>query len=127
VAAEVGALLGADLVDMIRYVGDDASEPVAAWSVDGDHPQFSGIWPLEEYVHTRSPQHPLARDTEVRLASFGELVATAISNPQPARPAILPAVAEEVVRILGVDDARIIKYDADDTVTVVANFGRLAR
>jgi GAF domain-containing protein len=174
-------------------------------SADGDHPQFTGVWPLGEgslaarirttrqparednwasvpgrigeivrtvlgvrstvaspivvdgavwgglYVHTRSPQHPLPRDTEVRLESFGELVATAISNARAraaarrladqqaalrrvatlvAREApadeILTAVAEEVVRILGVDDARIIRYDAGDMVTIAANFGRLA-
>jgi signal transduction histidine kinase len=203
VAAEVGTLLGVDVTGMVRYVGDDAMEAVAAWAAEGEHPDVGGIWPVEDGTLTartrvtrepareddwslvpgrvaevirsalgvrssvsspivvsdavwgaltvHSKHDPLPRSTEARLASFTDLVATAISNTEAraaarrladqqvalrrvatlvAREAtadeILTAVAEEVVRILGVDDARIIRYHADDTVTIVANFGRLA-
>jgi signal transduction histidine kinase/ketosteroid isomerase-like protein len=203
VTAEVGALLRVDLSGMVRYIGDDAMEPVATWAAEGEHPDVSGIWPLEDETLTtrvrasRQPEREddwslvcghvaevirtvlgvrssvaspivvndaawgaltvhakhgaLPRSTQARLASFTDLVATAISNTEAraaarrlsdqqialrrvatlvAREAtaeeILTAAAEEVVRILGVDDARIIRYDADGAVTIVANFGRLA-
>ena len=202
VAAEVGALLGVDATGMVRYVGDDAMEPVATWAAEGEHPHVGGIWPVEDGTLTartrvtrqpareddwslvpgrvaevirsvlgvrssvsspivvndavwgalavHSKRDPLPRSTEARLASFTDLVATAISNTEARAAArrladqqvalrrvatlvageatadeILTAVAEEVVRILGVDDARIIRYN-DETVTIVANFGRLA-
>jgi signal transduction histidine kinase/ketosteroid isomerase-like protein len=205
VTAEVGTLLGVDLAGMIRYVGDDALEPVATWAAEGEHPDVGGIWPVEEgtlaarirasrrpareedyshvagrigeamrgvlgvrssvsspivvndavwgglFVHSKRPNDVLPRNTEARLESFAELVATAISNAEARAAArrladqqaalrrvatlvarespadeVLTAVAEEVVRILGVDDARIVRYDADDTVTIVAHFGRVA-
>jgi GAF domain-containing protein/ketosteroid isomerase-like protein len=205
VTAEVGALLGVDLTGMIRYVGDDAMEPVATWAAEGERPEAGGVWPLDDhtmgarihgtqrsvreenwaqvpgrageamrsvlgvrssvgspivvndavwgalFVHSKRPHDVLPRDTEARLESFAELVATAISNAEAHASArrladqqaalrrvatlvarespadeVLTAVAEEVMRILHVDDARIIKYDAEDTVTIVANFGRLA-
>ena len=91
---------------------------------------------------------PLAADTEARLADFTELVATAISNTearaeverladeqaalrrvatlvarQPSPDEVFAAVAEEVGRLVRVDDTRILRYEADGTGTVVADWG----
>jgi PAS domain S-box-containing protein len=93
-------------------------------------------------------EQPLAADTEARLASFTELLATAISNAESraglarlaeeqsalrrvatlvtrgTRPeAVFAAVANEVGRLLSVDVANVIRYESDDTVTLVASAG----
>ncbi len=47
VAAEVGRLLRAQIVHMIRYAGDDAATVAAAWSDGGEHLPVGGRWPLE--------------------------------------------------------------------------------
>jgi PAS domain S-box-containing protein len=90
---------------------------------------------------------PLPEHIEDRLAEFTELVATAISNAtsreQLARVAdeqaalrrvatlvarespaaqVFAAVAEEVGRLLRVEDTSIIRYEDDGTVTAVANW-----
>ena len=90
---------------------------------------------------------PLPDHVEDRLAEFTELVATAISNTtsreQLARLAdeqaalrrvatlvarespaahVFAAVAEEVGRLLRVEDTTMIRYEADGTVTAVANW-----
>jgi signal transduction histidine kinase len=90
---------------------------------------------------------PLPRDTEARLASFTELVATAISNAESraglARLAeeqaalrrvatlvargtppaeLFAAVTEEVGRLLGAHMAGMARYDNGDTVTVLATW-----
>jgi signal transduction histidine kinase len=94
-------------------------------------------------------EEPLPADTEARLDSFTELVATAIANAESraelARLAeeqaalrrvatlvargvqpeeVFAAVTEEVVRVLPVDLARMGRYDSDGTVTFVAASGR---
>ena len=91
---------------------------------------------------------PLPADTEARLASFTELVATAIANAESraglarlaeeqaalrrvatlvaggARPeAVFAAVANEVARLLSAEVANVIRYGSDDTVTLVASAG----
>ena len=91
----------------------------------------------------------LPADTEARLASFTELVATAISNTESrtalARLAqeqaalrrvatlvaqgvppeeVFAAVAEEAGQLLSVDLAGIARYDPDATLTYVASWGR---
>ncbi|HWE12690.1 MAG TPA: GAF domain-containing protein [Solirubrobacteraceae bacterium] len=91
---------------------------------------------------------PLAADTEDRLASFTELVATAIANTESraglarlaeeqaalrrvatlvARgsppEAVAAAVAEEVVRLLPVDYAHMGRYEADGVLTILASCG----
>jgi signal transduction histidine kinase/ketosteroid isomerase-like protein len=101
-------------------------------------------------VHLK-PNQVFSRDTESRLASFTELVATAISNAQArtdvrrlaeeqaalrrvatlvARESspdeIFAAVAEEVGRLLDVGDARMVRFEGDETATVVASWGELA-
>src|SRR5690349_24154753 len=97
-------------------------------------------WTLDE--------HPLPLDTEARLASFTELVATAIANAQTARElrgladtqaalrrlAILVARGEppeevfaaatgEALRYFGGGTARMIRYEPDGTATLLANEG----
>jgi GAF domain-containing protein len=97
----------------------------------------------------------LLDDIEARLASFTDLVATAIANAESraglARLAeeqaalrrvatlvaravppeeVFAAVTQEVGRLLGTDLAGMARYDRDDTVTVVATWaaeGELAR
>jgi GAF domain-containing protein len=90
---------------------------------------------------------PLPTDTDMRLASFTDLVATAIANAESradlARLAeeqaalrrvatlvargvppeeVFAAVTQEVGRLLGTDLAGMGRYDTDDTVTVVATW-----
>ena len=91
----------------------------------------------------------LPEDTEARLADFTDLVATAIANSesraalgeladeqaalrrvatlvaQGARPAeVFDAVAEEVGRLLGVASTGLLRFEPDQTVTLVAGWGR---
>ena len=90
----------------------------------------------------------LPADTEVRLGEFAELIATAISNLEARRQVgrladeqaalrrvatlvaqeatatdVFAAVAEEVAGLLEVDEGRLIRYEEDDTGTVVADWG----
>jgi signal transduction histidine kinase len=96
------------------------------------------------------PAPPLPGDTERRLASFTELVATAIANAEThagltrlaeeqaalrrvatlvARGAapdeVFAAVTEEVGRLLSVDYAHLGRYEPDHTVTFLAASGRI--
>jgi signal transduction histidine kinase len=98
-------------------------------------------------VHSKKSE-PLPADTESRLENFTELVATAMSNAQSRAEVqrladeqaalrraatlvaqgvppseLLGAVAEEVGRLLGPDLARMLRYEDDGTVTVVADWG----
>jgi signal transduction histidine kinase len=95
-----------------------------------------------------SAEQPLQSGTEARLASFTELVATAIANVEsrarlarlgeeqaalrrvatlvaegvpPAK--VFSALCEEVNRLLLAQTAAIVRLEADETVTVVANAG----
>jgi signal transduction histidine kinase len=47
VTAEAGALLGADLGGLARYLDDGRVTAVATWSATGEHPDTSGRWPVE--------------------------------------------------------------------------------
>jgi signal transduction histidine kinase len=94
---------------------------------------------------------PLPADTEARLASFTELVATAIANAESrvaltrlaeeqaalrrvatlvARGVppeeVFAAVTEEVVRLLPVDFAHMGRYEPDAVVTILAASGSTA-
>jgi PAS domain S-box-containing protein len=100
------------------------------------------------FVHSKGP--PLHRGTEFRLTHFTELLATAISNAQARaevgrlaeeqaalrrvatlvaeeRPAleVFAAVAEEMGRVLHLEDTRLVRYEGDGTATVVASWGQL--
>ena len=91
---------------------------------------------------------PLPEQIEDRLAEFTELVGTTISNAQArtdvqrladeqaalrrvatlvARESppteVFAAVTEEVGRLLQVEDTKLIRYEPDETVTVVASWG----
>src|ERR1700733_5271649 len=102
------------------------------------------LWGLM-VVGSRSADKPLPAGAEARLASFTELVATAIANAESraalagladeqaalrrvatlvARGAtadeLFAAVAEEVGPLLGAHLAGMGRYDSDDTVTVLA-------
>ena len=93
-------------------------------------------------------QERLPADTEARLASFTELVATAIANTESraslarlaeeqaalrrvatlvARGAapeeVFAAVAEEIGRLLLVDVVTMCRYEPDGTLTYLANWG----
>ena len=203
VTKEVGALLGADLAGMIRFLTGRALTAVATWSAEGEHPEVRGAWPLEGdrlattilatsrsareddwagaagpiavfvreelgvrssvgspivvegevwgalFVHSKQTRH-LPAGIESRLAEFTELVATAISNTQAraevrrladeqtalrrvatlvaheASPSeVFAAVAEELGRLLEGDAARLVRFDEDETATVVARWGQL--
>ena len=47
-------------------------------------------------------------------------MATLVARESPRRRCFA-AVAEEVGRLLGVEDARMVRYEADETATVVAS------
>ena len=91
---------------------------------------------------------PLPPDTEARLASFTELVATAIANTESraalarlaeeqaalrrvatlmahgaAPEEVFTAVAGEVGQLLPVDQAALCRYEPDDALTFVSQWG----
>jgi GAF domain-containing protein len=126
--------------DVIREVGIRASVGVPI-SVDGR------LWGLV-LVATRC--EPLPADTEMRLAGFTELVATAIANAQArrelrgfadeqaalrrvatlvaraARPEeVFAAVTEEVGRVLEADFSVLSRYDPDGAATVLGVWTRI--
>jgi PAS domain S-box-containing protein len=135
---DVGDLPGA-IADAVRDAGvrSGAGAPIV---VDGV------VWGLM----TTGPHadEPLPDHIEHRLAEFTELVATAISTTagreQVARLAeeqsalrrvatlvaresplaeIFAAVGEELTRLLGLERLRLIRYEDDETLTVVADWG----
>jgi signal transduction histidine kinase/ketosteroid isomerase-like protein len=104
------------------------------------------VWGVAVAASTR--EEPFPEDTETRLAQFTELLATAISNTEARADAnrlaeeqaalrrvatlvahesspaeVSAAVAKEVAGLLGVDNMRMVRYEADATVTVVAEWG----
>jgi GAF domain-containing protein len=101
------------------------------------------LWGLIPVASHR--EQPLPPDTEARLASFTELVATAIANAESrealtrlaeeqaalrrvatlvargaAADELFAAVTGEVGRLIGAHLAGMGRYDSDDTVTVLA-------
>ena len=106
------------------------------------------VWGASVAASTR--EEPFPEDTETRLAQFTELLATAISNAEARADAsrlaeeqaalrrvatlvahesspseVSAAVAKEVAGLLGVENMRMVRYEADATVTVVAQWGEL--
>jgi GAF domain-containing protein len=96
----------------------------------------------------RYTTEPFAPETETRIARFAELVATAVANADTRAEMerladeqaalrrvatlvahesppgqVLAAVAEEVGRLLGVEDTTIFRYEGDWTAIVVADRG----
>jgi signal transduction histidine kinase len=97
VAREVGLLLGVGEAHLARYGPDGTATVTAAWSSTGENVAVGSRVELEGLrssagapivverrvwgvLATTSTSDPLPADTEARLASFAELVATAISN-----------------------------------------------
>jgi signal transduction histidine kinase len=93
VAEEVGTLLDADHARLLRYEADGTTAVAAGWSKQGDR----GNAQNHDRYEVRSPiliegvswgevvaasAEPLGPDSEARIASFTELVATAIANAQ---------------------------------------------
>jgi signal transduction histidine kinase len=108
----------------------------------------SQLWGCIVVAFSGQQPRPLPTDTETRLASFTELVATAIANTQSRaslarlaqeqaalrRVATLvaagappeeafAAVAEEAGRLFLVDVANMCRYEPDGTATIVASVG----
>jgi PAS domain S-box-containing protein len=130
------------IADAVRETGirSGAGAPIV---VDGD------IWGA--MTAGRADREPLPDHIEDRLAGFTELVGAAISSSasreQLARLAdeqaalrrvatlvaresspaeVFAAVAEELGRLLDVAATRLVRYEQDDTATIVASWGRLA-
>ena len=103
------------------------------------------LWGLIAVVSTS--EEPPPPGTEERLAGFTELVATAIANAQArvelrtiadeqaalgrvatlvaqgeAPAGVFAAVAEEVGRLLKTDDALVVRFEPDESVTIVASW-----
>jgi len=103
------------------------------------------LWGLVAVVSTG--EEPPPPGTEERLAGFTELVATAIANAQAREelrmiadeqaalgrvatlvaqgegPAdVFAAVAEEVGHLLNTDDALVVRFEPDESVTIVASW-----
>ncbi len=99
-------------------------------------------------VGSTMPERPLPADTEPRLASFTQLVATAVANAESraglarlaneqaalrrvatlvaggaAPEEVFAAVVREIGALLPVDVASMCRYEADDTLTFVATLG----
>jgi signal transduction histidine kinase/ketosteroid isomerase-like protein len=99
------------------------------------------------FVHS-TQSRTLPDDTEVRLGQFTQLVATVMANVQAhadlrllaeeqaalrrvaelvahesSAERVFAAVAEEVGTLLGVNSSAVLRFDADDTLTVLAAWG----
>jgi len=129
---------------------DDASGPIGVAMRERDFTSSVGapivvqgrLWGV---MIVSSTEQLLPADTELRLASFTEMVATAISNSDARMEAsrlaeeqaalrrvatlvargvpqaeLFGAVTQEVGRLLGADLAGMIRYEPDTTVTPVA-------
>jgi PAS domain S-box-containing protein len=129
----------ADIVQEAR-IRSAAGAPIV---VDGD------VWGVMAAGGTQGERLP--DRIEDRLAGFTELVATTISNSasreelarladeqaalrrvatlvaREAPPAeVFAAVAEELGRLLDVAATRLVRYEQDETATIVSSWGRLA-
>jgi PAS domain S-box-containing protein len=129
----------ADIVQEAR-IRSAAGAPIV---VDGD------VWGVMAAGGTEGERLP--DRIEDRLAGFTELVATTISNSasreelarladeqaalrrvatlvaREAPPAeVFAAVAEELGRLLDVAATRLVRYEQDETATIVSSWGRLA-
>ena len=132
--------IGGTIPDAIRETGI-RSGTGAAIVVDGELWGVMGAGVAEG--------EPLRDHIEDRLAEFTELVATAISNSasrdelasladeqaalrrvatlvaRESPPAeVFAAVAEELGRLLDVAATRLVRYEQDETATIVASWGR---
>jgi GAF domain-containing protein len=135
-----------------RYA-DSSSGPLGAAAQEGGIRSAAGtpiimqgrLWGV---IFAGSTLAQLPADTEARLASFTELVATAIANADSraalarlaeeqaalrrvatlvargtAPEEVFAAVAEEVGQLLPVDSATMCRYESEGTLTFVAHWG----
>jgi signal transduction histidine kinase len=134
--------------DASGQTGAYARERGVRWSVGTPVIVEGRLWGIM-IVGMESGEQPLPPDAEARLASFTELVATAIANAESraalARLAeeqaalrrvatlvaratspqeVFAAVAEEVGRLLAVDFAILVRYDPQDALEVVGTWTR---
>jgi signal transduction histidine kinase len=132
--------------DASGQTGAYARERGVRWSVGTPVIVEGRLWGIM-LVGMESGEQPLPPDAEARLASFTELVATAVANTDSraalARLAqeqaalrrvatlvaratppeeVFAAVAEEVGRLLGVDSAILVRYDPQDVLEVVGTW-----
>jgi signal transduction histidine kinase len=138
-----------DSSDVSGVIGQVASRGWGLRSSVGVPVSAEGrLWGCMVVAFSGQEQRPLSADTEARLASFTELVATAIANTQARmelrgfaeeqaalrRVATLvaagappgeafAAVAEEAGRLFLVDVANMYRYEPDGTATLVASVG----
>jgi GAF domain-containing protein len=131
-----------------RYTGDSggAAREIGIRSAVGVPITVEGgLWGLIAVVSTS--EEPPPPGTEERLAGFTELVATAIANAQAREelrtiadeqaalgrvatlvaqgeaPAdVFAAVSEEVGHLLSTDDALVVRFELDESVTIVASW-----
>jgi GAF domain-containing protein len=133
------SLLAGSVAGRARELG--MSSAVGCPIVVGSHTW--GVMTVARYV-----AEPFARDTETRVARFGDLVATAIANAEAhaeverlaaeqaalrrvatlvaegAEPAaVFDAVAAEMEGLLGADQVSLARYEPGDEVTAVAYRG----
>ena len=103
------------------------------------------------FLHAQRTGQPPSRDLESRLTAFTKLVATAVANAESharlarladeqaalrrvatlvargVRPEeVFAVVAEEVGQLLPVDSAALCRYESDDTLTFVSQWGSAA-
>ena len=135
-------------VDVTGSIGDTGAHGWGFRSSVGVPISVEGRpWGLILVAYTRD--QPLPADTEARLASFTELVATAIANTDSradlarlaeeqaalrrvatlvARGAtpeqVFTAITEELPRLVPVDVAAMARYEPDDTVLYLASWGK---
>ena len=107
------------------------------------------VWGLIGVATAREASFPA--DTEARLCAFTELVATAIANGEsraelallveqqaalrrvatlvaqgPSPEKVFLAVTDEIGRLLAADMSHMVRYESDDTFTVIARSGARA-
>jgi GAF domain-containing protein len=95
-----------------------------------------------------SDENPMPADAEPKIAEFTQLVATAISHlearaeerrltkehaalrrvamlvaTEGSEAEVFTAIAEEIGRVLGMDEIRMLRYESDRTAVVVASWG----
>jgi signal transduction histidine kinase len=135
-------------VDVTGSIGDTGAQGWGFRSSVGVPISVEGRpWGLILVAYTRDQQLPA--DTEARLASFTELVATAVANAESraalarlaeeqaalrrvatlvahgaAPEQVFAAVTEEYARLVPVDVAGMARLEPDGTVSYVASWGR---
>ena len=132
--------------DASGQTGAYARERGVRWSVGTPVIVEGRLWGIM-IVGMESGEQPLPADTEARLASFTELVATAVANadsraalarlaeeqaalrrvatlvaPATSPEQVFAAVAEEVGGLLEVDYTVLIRSDPEDMITVVGTW-----